>query len=269
GCTEQHWREVHAILSEAIAGAGLTPHRIGDDEPALLQKRTLQDLYRSPIVVCDVSGKNPNVMFALGMRLAFDQPTIIVQDDATHYCFDGVPLEHLGYPRDLRYSAILQFERELGSAVSKLFRATRSEASAPSFLRHFGNFAVAQRGEREVSRDDALFEELRELEAMVRLMRQNPRGLEAQNAGRTGHIVAKAMAFVARYVAQHGISGAELEQRKGEVTRALERELFPRAQFDSVEEWKEFCDALFAALPARAFAPGAARRHLGRTLRGT
>jgi hypothetical protein len=32
--------------------------------------------------------KNPNVMFELGMRLAFDKPAIIIKDNRTNYSFD-------------------------------------------------------------------------------------------------------------------------------------------------------------------------------------
>ena len=54
----------------------------------MIHKTIVQNLYLNPIVVCDVSGKNANVMFELGLRLAFDKPTIIIKDDKTDYSFD-------------------------------------------------------------------------------------------------------------------------------------------------------------------------------------
>ncbi len=56
-----------------------------------------------PIVVCDISARNANVMFELGMRLAFDKPTVIIKDERTPYSFDISSIEHLDYPSDLRY----------------------------------------------------------------------------------------------------------------------------------------------------------------------
>jgi hypothetical protein len=53
-----------------------------------------------------VSGKNPNVMFELGIRLAFDKATIIIKDDKTDYSFDTSVIQHIPYPRDLRHNQI-------------------------------------------------------------------------------------------------------------------------------------------------------------------
>jgi hypothetical protein len=61
-------------------------------------------------VIGDVSCKNPNVMFELGMRLAFDKPTIIIKDDQTSYSFDISPIQNLEYPRDLRFNKIIDFK---------------------------------------------------------------------------------------------------------------------------------------------------------------
>ena len=89
GCTEAHWSDVLEILTESIEQAGFDGNLVSNaDDVGIIQKRIIQNLYDNPIVVCDVSGKNPNVMFELGMRLAFDKPTIIVKDDRTTYSFD-------------------------------------------------------------------------------------------------------------------------------------------------------------------------------------
>ena len=89
GCNEAHWSDVHEILTEAIEDAGFEANLVSNaDDVGIIQKRIIQNLYENPIVVCDVSGKNPNVMFELGLRLAFDKPTIIVKDDRTSYSFD-------------------------------------------------------------------------------------------------------------------------------------------------------------------------------------
>src|SRR5688572_2865951 len=116
--SEAHWIEVGDILSDAITAAGFDPNLVSTtEEVGIIQKTIIQNLYDNPVVVCDVSGKNPNVMFELGMRLAFDRPTIIVKDDKTSYTFDTSPIEHLGYPRDLRFSQIVQFKTKLTEKI--------------------------------------------------------------------------------------------------------------------------------------------------------
>ena len=66
GCNEGHWGEVRSIIEEAISAAGFEGCLVSDsDEIGIIQKRIIENLYDNPVVVCDVSGKNPNVMFEL------------------------------------------------------------------------------------------------------------------------------------------------------------------------------------------------------------
>jgi hypothetical protein len=99
GCNETHWQDVREIVDEAIQSAGFEPNLVSNaGDVGIIQKRIIQNLYENPIVICDVSGKNQNIMFELGLRLAFDKPTIIIKDDKTTYSFDTSPIEHLEYP---------------------------------------------------------------------------------------------------------------------------------------------------------------------------
>ena len=144
GCPAEHWQDVYAILIDALDYAGFKARLVSNaDEVGVIHRRIVQNLYDDPIVVCDVSGKNPNVMFELGMRLAFDKPTIIVKDDRTSYSFDTSPVEHLEYPRDLRFSKIVDFKIQLGRKVKSTLRAAEDGSSYTTFLQHFGNFKVA------------------------------------------------------------------------------------------------------------------------------
>src|SRR5690606_10009909 len=123
GCNECHWGDVVSMLSEAISDAEYEPNLVSNNnDVGVIQKRIVQNLYENPIVVCDVSGKNPNVMFELGMRLAFDKPTIIVKDDKTSYSFDTSAIEHLQYPRDPRFSEIVEFKAKLKDKIIKTYK---------------------------------------------------------------------------------------------------------------------------------------------------
>ncbi|MDQ8731017.1 hypothetical protein [Bradyrhizobium sp. LHD-71] len=168
GLSEAHWAEVLAILSDAIEAAGFTPNLVSNaDDVGIIQKRIIQNIYDNPIVVCDVSGKNPNVMFELGMRLAFDKPTLIVKDDKTTYSFDTSPIEHIPYPRDLRFAQIADFKLKL---IEKI-KGTHKAAADPrytTFLKHFGEFTVAKLEQKEVSGETYLLEEMRALRAEVK-----------------------------------------------------------------------------------------------------
>ena len=137
GCSAEHWVEVKAIISEAIhaiADPSFVVRLVSDaDDVGVIQKRIVQNVYASDIVVCDVSGKNPNVMFELGMRLAFDKPTVIVKDDKTDYSFDTGVIEHLGYPRDLRFGRMVAFKQALAEKVVATYKTARDDPKHSTF----------------------------------------------------------------------------------------------------------------------------------------
>lgn len=168
GCNEQHWLEVKAILTEAVDAAGFKASLVSyADDVGIIQKRIIQNLYDNPIVICDVSGKNPNVMFELGMRLAFDKPTIIVKDDKTSYSFDTSSIEHLEYPRDLRFAKIVEFKQALKEKLNATFNKSQTDPNYTTFLKHFGTFTVAKLDSKEVSKEDFIIEELKELKKSI------------------------------------------------------------------------------------------------------
>lgn len=160
GCSEQHWSDVKKILEDAIEDAGFDPNLVSyADESGIIQERIITNLYDNPIVVCDVSGKNPNVMFELGMRLAFDKPAVVVKDDRTDYSFDTSPIEHLGYPRDLRHGTIVKFKKKLVKTIKHTDAAAKDD-SYTTFLKHFGRIKVAQLETTELSKEDFIIQEL-------------------------------------------------------------------------------------------------------------
>ena len=166
-CSEVHWLDVRQIISDSIEDAGFVPHMVSDaDDIGIIQKRIIQNLYSNPIVVCDVSGKNPNVMFELGMRLAFDKPTIIIKDDKTTYSFDTSPIEHLEYPRDLRFNKIVDFQEKLTEKIQGTHKKATTDKNYTTFLKHFGEFTVPILETKNISKEDYILEELHSIKSL-------------------------------------------------------------------------------------------------------
>lgn len=178
GIQESHWDEVRAIIKEALIDTPFVVELVSDsNEIGIIQKRIVQNLYDNDIVICDVSAKNPNVMFELGMRLAFDKPAIIIKDDKTNYSFDTSPIEHLQYPRDLHYHAINSFKIKLKDKVKATFEASKTPEYT-TFLKHFGQFVVAKLDEKKVGKDEYLLAAVSELQQEVRALAKNVRSRE-------------------------------------------------------------------------------------------
>lgn len=175
GCDASHWADVLEILQDAIESAGFTANLVSNaDEVGLIHKRIIHNLYENPIVVCDVSAKNANVMFELGLRLAFDKPTIIVKDDRTTYSFDTANIEHLEYPRDLRFTKIVDFKQKLADKIQATIMAAKEDPNYTTFLKHFGEFKVAKLKEKEVGGQEIIMEEISALRQEIKAFRTPP-----------------------------------------------------------------------------------------------
>ncbi len=118
------------------------------------------------MIVCDVSSRNPNVMFELGMRMAFDKPVVIIKDEVTPYSFDTGLVEHIAYPKDLRFADIIKFKETLRSKILATMKAAK-EADYSPFLKQFGTFKIAKLDEQEVSSQDFVLSELKEMKNIM------------------------------------------------------------------------------------------------------
>jgi hypothetical protein len=166
-CTQQHWKEVKGIIEDAIKAAEFTPLLVSDaDDSGIIQHRIVQNIYDNEMIVCDVSCKNPNVMFELGMRLAFDKPTIIIMDNDTPYSFDTAPIEHLTYPRNLNYYDILDFKEKLTQKIKATYESYLNQ-TANTFLKNFGEFRVASIEHREGEINDVILSRLEYLSGQI------------------------------------------------------------------------------------------------------
>ncbi len=174
-CSETHWKEVKGIITDAVEAAGFEARLVSEaNDSGIIQKRIVQNLYNNDIVICDVSCKNPNVMFELGMRLAFDKPTIIIMDNMTKYSFDTAPIEHLGYPRDLSYYQILDFKKALTEKINGTVNAAK-QSDYTTFLKNFGEFQVATIENKKGSLDEVVLSRLDDMSLQISQLQSNQR----------------------------------------------------------------------------------------------
>lgn len=169
GYPESHWKDVKRIVESAIENAGFEARLVSDaDDIGVIHKRIVQNLYDNPMIVCDISGRNPNVMFELGLRLAFDKPTIIIKDEVTPYSFDTSVIEHLSYPKDLRYHDIEIFKENLKDRIKKTYKAYENDPENYStFLKNYGEFTTPIINEETVSVDRYVLDAIKGLQVSV------------------------------------------------------------------------------------------------------
>jgi hypothetical protein len=173
--TAQHWDDIAKIIDEAVLDAGFEPRLVSnDDSVGIIHGRIVKNIYDDEIIVCDVSGKNPNVMFELGMRLAFDKPVVVIKDEETSYSFDTSPIEHMTYPKSLRYSDIVTFKERLSSKL-KMTSETNGAVDGKSFLQHFGPIKTATISHENATEYEIIRDEIRDLKRTFSSAVQIPR----------------------------------------------------------------------------------------------
>ncbi len=172
-CSSEHWVRVENIIKSSIEKAGYKGDMVSNhDENRVIHKSIMERLYTDEIAVCDVSCKNANVMFELGIRLTFDKPTVLIKDDKTDYSFDIAGIHHVEYPRDLRYDKIENFKNELANKI----KATADGKGDGSFLKSFGTIYKATKMDTETVNEkdyqtNRIMEKLEELSMQNRELR--------------------------------------------------------------------------------------------------
>lgn len=77
------------IIVPAVKEAGFEPIRADSNQicDSIMQK-ILKNLVECDMAICDLSSRNPNVMYELGIRQAYGKKVVLIQDDATDKIFD-------------------------------------------------------------------------------------------------------------------------------------------------------------------------------------
>lgn len=84
-----HWEHVReSLFVKAVIAAGYEPIRPEAQGSHLIHEVIIKHLEKSDLVLCDLSGHNPNVFFELGVRTSLNKPIALVKDEFTDIPFD-------------------------------------------------------------------------------------------------------------------------------------------------------------------------------------
>lgn len=206
--SEEHWRRVRRILQTAIERAGLQPKLVWENsEIDVIQSAILKNIYENDVVICDVSGLNPNVMLETGLRLSTKRPTIIVTDKILKPPFDISNFGYLDYQRDLEYNSIEKFIGELSSKISAVFESYKN-STYKSFVEQF-KFETVTPETVNVSTEEFIRDQLLQLQNSIR--RIESRDLFRVRTPPTGN---RSRATVFRLSANLSEDEARLTERK-------------------------------------------------------
>lgn len=123
-----HFQHVYDdIVSPACLDAGFNPIRADDiKQTNLIHLDVLKHLIESPMAICDLSSRNPNVLFELGIRQAFDRPVVLIQEKGTPAIFDIAPLRYTEYRKEMKYHQVLEDQKKIKVAIEETKSAFES-----------------------------------------------------------------------------------------------------------------------------------------------
>jgi hypothetical protein len=124
GYVKGHFKHVYDdILVPACDKAGFKAIRADQVKQSnLIHLDILQKLLDAPMAVCDLSNRNPNVLFELALRQAFDKPVALVQEIGTQQIFDIAPLRYTQYHKERIYHEVLEDQKEIGISIQETYK---------------------------------------------------------------------------------------------------------------------------------------------------
>jgi hypothetical protein len=117
-----HFKRVYEdVIIPACEKANFKAVRADDvEETDMIHLSILKKLIEAPMAICDLSTRNPNVLFELGLRQAFDKPVVLIQEKGTERIFDVSILRAYDYCKELKYKDVLDDQE----AISKMLKGT-------------------------------------------------------------------------------------------------------------------------------------------------
>lgn len=137
GYEPNHFAHVYNdIIKPAVAKTDFIATRADEvKETNLIHLDILKKLIDAPIAICDLSTRNPNVLFELGIRQAFDKPVVLIQEKGTPKIFDIGPLRYLEYSKEMRYHEVIESQNQLCEAINATKSAENEVGNVNSIVK--------------------------------------------------------------------------------------------------------------------------------------
>ena len=150
-----HWQRVYQNLIEpACKAAGYVPTLASlVQQTNFIVLDILQRTISSDMVLCDLSSRNPNVMYELGIRQAFNKPVTLIKDNLTDRVFDIQGLRDVEYDTSLRIDLTQASVIQIAEALKETAKAKGDVNSLVSLL---GMTAAQLPESNKVTADTAL-----------------------------------------------------------------------------------------------------------------
>lgn len=161
-----HFTKVYEqIIKPAVEETGYEAYRVDENNicDSIINK-IFNAIQECPMAICDLSNRNPNVLYELGLRQAYDKPVVLIQDDKTQKIFDVSGISTVFYKSTRMYEEVMEARENIKKAILS------TKEGKVSTLAKVIKVGAADFSKVEVSQDDKtnvmlerIFNEIREL----------------------------------------------------------------------------------------------------------
>ncbi len=116
---EGHFTKVYEqIIKPAVEDAGYEAYRVDENNicDAIINK-IFDAIQKCPMAICDLSNRNPNVLYELGLRQAYDKPVVLIQDEKTEKIFDVSGISTVFYKSTRLYEDVIEAREKIKNAI--------------------------------------------------------------------------------------------------------------------------------------------------------
>ena len=132
GYDDGHFSRVYEyVIKPAIKTAGFEPIRADEvQQTNYIIIDILKKIVNADMVVCDLSSRNPNVLYELGIRQAFNKPVCLIKDQITNRMFDIQGFRDVEYDHTLRIDKVNEAINELATAIKSTYENKSSDVNS-------------------------------------------------------------------------------------------------------------------------------------------
>lgn len=120
-----HFNRVYQhLIAPACRKAGFKPIRADEvNSSNMIVLDILKKIVECDMAICDLSSRNPNVLYELGLRQAFNKKTVLIKDKITTSPFDVQAFRYAEYDNSLRIDYVQNEIASLAIAIKSTYEA--------------------------------------------------------------------------------------------------------------------------------------------------
>ena len=127
-----HFSRVYEyIIKPACLEAGFSPLRADEVQKTnYIVIDILKHIVDADMALCDLSTRNPNVLYELGIRQAFNLPVTLIKDSLTTRIFDIQGLRDIEYDENLRIDTVNLAIKQISTILVNTYKAEKEEVNS-------------------------------------------------------------------------------------------------------------------------------------------